>query len=428
MRRVFDQVLSGRKEHTEGTHRARSPRATVEAWWPLREHFGITRLANVTGLDYVGIPVVQGIRPNARNLAVSQGKGLTLDAARASALMEAIEGWHAENLVVRTCFEPRRTLARRHEVVPLDPIPRHKPLPDDIDDVAIPWVLGYDIARDVPVWVPHEAVSLDRSQKTYLPDAFMRNSCGLASGNTLAEAVLHGLCEVIEHDAHTLWHVDSRDPDGTAGLVDLATVDDPAALSILDAFRSASFTLGVQDITSDVGIPAYQCVVIDDVHSFAPMGYAWGEGCHPAREVALLRALTEAAQARLTVIAGARDDLEYETYAFLYRRELTIGLSNTLNAAHPTLDFRARPSVATDSFESDLDLVLARLRAVGCDSVLIVDLTHPDLGIPVVKVIVPGLEGVAEQCLLGGRARRIAELSGSAGGVIGQSAGGVIGQ
>lgn len=406
--RLFDRELAGPKAHVEGTHRARAPRDTVDAWWPLRERFGITRLANVTGLDYVGIPVVQAIRPNARNLSVSQGKGLTLDAARASALMEAIEGWHAENLIARTCFDRPSSLARRERTVQLAALPRTRALPPNLDELAIPWVLGFDIAKGEPTWVPHEAVALDRTQPSFLPDAFMRNSCGLSSGNTFAEAVLHGLCEVIEHDAHTLWHHDERDPDGVAGLVDAGTIADVNARFVLEAYRRANFAVGVLDITSDVGIPAYQCVVIDDEHSFAPMGYAWGQGCHPAPEIALLRALTEAAQARLTVIAGARDDLEYETYAFLYRRELASGLARTLGAA-VTRDFTVRTSLAGDTFEADLSLLLERLRAIGCDSVVVVDLSHPDLGIPVVKVIVPGLEGVAEQCVPGGRVLRARE-------------------
>ena len=70
--------------------------------------FGITRLAEVTGLDRIGIPVWMAIRPNSRTLAVSQGKGLTDAAAQASALMEAAEIASAERFPV-----PRRVATAR---------------------------------------------------------------------------------------------------------------------------------------------------------------------------------------------------------------------------------------------------------------------------------------------------------------------------
>jgi len=76
------------KQHREGTERTRSPAETVAIYRPVMEAVGITRLANVTGLDCVGIPVFMAVRPNARSLAVSQGKGVDADAVRASAMME----------------------------------------------------------------------------------------------------------------------------------------------------------------------------------------------------------------------------------------------------------------------------------------------------------------------------------------------------
>ena len=59
---------------------------------------GITRLANITGLDRIGIPVAIAVRPNSRSVSVSQGKGYDLPQAMASALMEACEGFHAEEI------------------------------------------------------------------------------------------------------------------------------------------------------------------------------------------------------------------------------------------------------------------------------------------------------------------------------------------
>jgi ribosomal protein S12 methylthiotransferase accessory factor len=84
-----------------GTHRIISPDDTLTRIAPRAPQIGITRLGNVTGLDRIGIPVAVAIRPNSRSVSVSQGKGLGLSQALASALMEAIELFHAEEPVGR---------------------------------------------------------------------------------------------------------------------------------------------------------------------------------------------------------------------------------------------------------------------------------------------------------------------------------------
>ena len=84
------------KSSTEATHRAVPPAETLARIRPLLPQMGITRIANVTGLDVIGIPVAQAIRPNAKGLSISQGKGADLDCARVSAAMESVEGYHGE--------------------------------------------------------------------------------------------------------------------------------------------------------------------------------------------------------------------------------------------------------------------------------------------------------------------------------------------
>ena len=101
----------------------RAPEETLAHASTLARALGITRIANVTGLDCIGVPVAMAYRPNARSLAVSPGKGLDLVAAKTSAIMEAIEGWHAERilspLVLASVNEVRldRTLIDRKSVV-----------------------------------------------------------------------------------------------------------------------------------------------------------------------------------------------------------------------------------------------------------------------------------------------------------------------
>ena len=118
---------------------------------------GITRVANVTGLDRIGVPVVMVVRPNSRSVAVSQGKGLTLAAAKASGVMEAAELWHAEHITKPLMLATFDELRREHRVADPDRLPRaggtfepHTPLL---------WIEGWDVVGGGSVWVPFELVS-----------------------------------------------------------------------------------------------------------------------------------------------------------------------------------------------------------------------------------------------------------------------------
>lgn len=97
------------KRYSDGTHRLTDPATTLARVMPLAAQMGVTRVAVLTGLDVIGIPVVAAYRPNSRSIAVHQGKGTTLAAAKASAVMEAVE------IVPRRKHhpEPAPRLARR---------------------------------------------------------------------------------------------------------------------------------------------------------------------------------------------------------------------------------------------------------------------------------------------------------------------------
>src|SRR5687768_2736177 len=95
---LFDLSDPGRKAGRGGQQSARSADEMLAAILPTMGRFGITRVADVTGLDRVGIPTALAFRPAARSIAVSQGKGPDLVSAKIAALMEAIEVWHAENI------------------------------------------------------------------------------------------------------------------------------------------------------------------------------------------------------------------------------------------------------------------------------------------------------------------------------------------
>jgi ribosomal protein S12 methylthiotransferase accessory factor len=374
-----------------GTHRICAPSETVAHARTLFGPLGITRVANVTGLDVIGIPVVVVCRPNARSLAVSQGKGVDLDAAKASGVMESIELYHAERVTCPLKLAAWNDLRFSHDAVQIERLPLLSASAFHPDRPLL-WVEGMDLLGSCPRWVPFELVHTNYT----LPfpsgsGCFVMSSNGLASGNHPLEAVSHGLCEVIERDASALFHFRTAE-DQAAARLDLTTVADPDCRSVLARYARAGVAVGVWDITSDIGVSAFRCVIVDETpNPFRPLGPVEGMGCHPAREVALLRALTEAAQARLTLIAGSRDDNGRDRYCHAQGTELIDRARARLRECGAR-DFADIPTHAGETFEDDLAWVLARLSTAGMKEAVVVDLTKPELGIPVVRVVVPGLE------------------------------------
>ena len=148
------------KAHRGGTHRVVVPHQTVERLRPLLPAMGITRIANVTGLDYLGIPVVMVARPNARTLAVTQGKGVDLDHAKASGVMEAVETFHGERISLPLKLLSYNEIARRHAVV--DPA-RLPTVPDSLYHPNLPilWIEGFDLVSHSRIWLPYESVHVN---------------------------------------------------------------------------------------------------------------------------------------------------------------------------------------------------------------------------------------------------------------------------
>lgn len=384
------------KRFIAGTHRLVSPDATVARVTPYLPAMGITRIADVTGLDTLGVPVVMVTRPKARSISVSPGKGLTLSAARASGVMESIEHWHAEHIQLPLKLGTVNELRLRHHLLDVDSLPLLS-VSDLHDNLRLFWVAGLDLVTGAPTWVPFEVVHTDYSLPLLAASgAFVMSSNGLASGNHPLEAVSHAICELIERDAATLWRLSGRDHQRHTR-VDLSTVDAPECYELLDRVERAGVLAFVSEITSDIGVPAFSCTLVDrEPNPLRPIAPMVGFGCHPARSVALLRAITEAAQSRLTVITGARDDV----------RVRGNGPEEDLRAAHRFLEerggepaqrgFHDAPDHAGDTLDDDVAWELDRLRAAGLHQMVAVDLTRPELEIPVVRMVIPGLESLYE--------------------------------
>lgn len=400
--------FSKSSEYARG-ERLVSSEETIQRVQGLFPAFGITRVANVTGLDNIGIPVVMVTRPNSRSISVSQGKGISLSAAKASGIMEAIEGYHAENITLPLRLASYTEMFYAHPLPDLNLLPRISGRPLQPHDQIL-WVEGTDILSGNPIMVPYEMVHLNF--RFPLPTGsgyFPGNSNGLASGNHLLEAINHALGEVIERDATTLWDcLNEQAQEKTK--IDLTTIEDEACKDLLKKYHQADVLVGVWESTTDIGIPSFICRIIQNAppphHHFRP---ATGMGCHPNRNIALKRALTEAAQSRLTFIAGARDDMPRHEYTQHLQEDMYHSWRRKIEKTTYHRPFLEGPNFQSPSIAQDIDWQLTRLKAVGITQVIVVNLTRKEFEIAVVKVIIPGLEGIASSrsYIYGARAQNI---------------------
>nr|WP_298099038.1 YcaO-like family protein [uncultured Shinella sp.] len=354
----------------------------IEALLP---RFGITRLSRLTGLDRLGIPVWNAVSPNARSIVINQGKGITDIDARVSAAMESLERAIAGDPLVAARKTSRRAFAEAGEAcLPLDIfIAANQPFIDETEELD--WLAGYDVVTGERIFVPREAVCLDRTDPS---PRFWQSSDGLASGNSESEAILHGLLERIERDADRLWRLLPREK-RLACAIDPATIDDPVVADLVARIRDAGLDLKLFDITSDLAIPTYAAVLGNEglaekqqpLYHDATVGY----GTHPVALRALIRALTEVAQSRLTYISGARDDLFAETFTRPLAPE-TLALFGAFQGPAKTYPAPQGDAAAL------LAYCLDKLAACAITPIVAVPLGDAALPISVVKVVVPALE------------------------------------
>jgi thioglycine synthase len=372
-------------------------------------------------MDVLRIPNYSAVVPGTEDyIWVYSGKGPTKRHAMASALMESIErysslpsGWSGK--FVRSSYSE---LSKTHKVLHPDRIVEpmrfvYHP------EMMMDWLPGHDLVRGEEIMVP-APIALFRytpPPPAINPFSYFHTN-GLASGNVMEEAVCHALCEVIERDAmsladlrtsaipfhilRTIVHSLNAAAFSVPSILADRFVDDPSIFpdvditeidfepikNLVEKFEQTGISLMVKDITSDIGIPTFNASSVEWIsHDY---GYlAEGHGTHPDARIALLRAITEVSQTRAANIQGARDDL----------RKIKYNDENTddrrawqFMRSTKKIKFSKLLTFFNEDILDDINLILSRLKKVGLNQVIIVDLTNRDIGIPVVRAIVPGLE------------------------------------
>ncbi|WP_037881970.1 YcaO-like family protein [Streptomyces sp. NRRL S-378] len=367
-----------RRVRLPGTHRAVPPETTWERVEPRLRHYGITRVADITRLDNIGIPVFLAVRPASQTLAVSQGKGASPLLARLSAVMESIELWHAEHPALSTFVAEPMCLGLPYAMTDLN----LRVTGNWVSQLDLPWVQARSLLDDRHIPVPLDLVRLSYSgEHFWRPRLFESSSTGLASGNTFAEACLHGLYEAVERDVLAA-HPSRRD----ARRLRIAPgrVRDEHLRSLMNRLTDAGVEFDISCIPNRFGIPTFAALVWSPLF---PIVCA-GSGTHMDPVVALSRALTEAVQSRLTEISATRDDIP--------------STQDTWRDACADPGFPATPGLSFDEalhghsadfddMEEELAYVTRCIRDVTGHGPMAVLLSDPSEPFSVVRVVCPGL-------------------------------------
>jgi ribosomal protein S12 methylthiotransferase accessory factor len=358
----------------------------------LARRLGITRLADLTGLDRTGCPVVQAVRPGSRANVVSQGKGRSLAEAARSAVLEAAEAWAAERALAvcaRTTFHSLPD-AERRRLDGLDSLA----LRPDWREHELDWVDADDLTDGAPTLLPTALVSTDYRLAAAPPvPLLVESTTGLGAGDTAHRASLQGLLECIERDAvaragrtHGFFErcrIDLGGAEGTLG-------------ELVRRLGDRGLLLGAWAAPGRVALPVVWCRMVERdtpgrLLPFPAEGMACAFDPHEAAEKALL----EAAQARVTVIAGAREDITRHAY----RAPVVIErgrLERMLETTRPTLVLGRLPRLRPPSPATALRWLVDELRRSGTGPPLGIALATPgDLGAAVVRIVVPGLLALA---------------------------------
>lgn len=363
-----------------GTKRAVAPEVTFERIQPHLERYGITRLADVTGLDCLGIPVYTSMRPLGRITQSSQGKGARAIDAKVSALMEAIEGFHAENPTAPFVHASLASLERTGRA-PVDPsgLCRFIPASDWRPNHRSLWVDAVDLVGGSSCLVPASSVYFIK------PTLFHTSTNGLASGNDEPEATLHALLEIYERDAlSTLVEGDDISLSG-CDVVDLATLVSPILLHHLGRLTRGGVALRLLRVRLDSAVHTFFAVLLDSAPFATSSRVSAGFGSHLDPIIAASRAITEAAQTRLGNIHASREFLTMDMFTADHDEffELATGLE-------PDTVWSSLHDASTPTIAGDLERVLAQCRADGASRILRHTLTSPGHFVTVVKVQIPG--------------------------------------
>ena len=235
------------------------------------------------------------------------------------------------------------------------------------ENLPMRWTKAYSLTRRTPVMVPFDWF-------------FAINEFnGPSAGNCVEEALSQGICEIVER------HVSSVISRGRMQVprIDTDSATDPAVVDMLAKYRRAGIELTASDFTLEMGIPSVGVLAYDPATHPGSSEIVWTAGTTPNPEKALSRALTEVAQLAGDFNSGSNYVASgLPKFSRLSEADYIRNAPNTLNIGD-------LPDLSDENIKVEVERLVAALSDRGLE-VIVIDTTHPDLGIPAFYTIVPG--------------------------------------
>lgn len=356
--------------------------------------YGCTRITDTTRLDTIGIPVFAAIRPHAGkgSVSVTSGKSPDLIAAKVGALAESFELASAmyrpkssplihltrQEFYERCGYNAAKLPVRASKLTML----RTGTLPPDMTAVACENLLGAGtfLLPSVLAYFPFHS--------DFGFNLYGMSTNGISSGNSYEEAVLHATLEVVERDVTSFASLGRATRPVTS-------VDRTDLRELLEAVRTAGIEIEISYLPNEFDLPSFSAYIFDKPESGLPVFV--GHGTHIFKDIAIMRACTEAIQSRLTHIHGARDDiLDYHKrwthLSWTEKQQVAIKLRAQISVGVP-IAFHDIPDAGSPiSISQALDLVKNRLASNGLTDILVYRYKALIPNFCAVRVVVPGLE------------------------------------
>ncbi len=362
---------------------------------------GAARLSDLSGLDELGTPCWQVVRPNALDIAgnvtVLTGKGWNEEHASLGAYMEFLERHWAERSDVPYIIARPSELEKKGEwFIPLAVMPLPVGVADPLDQ-PLAWVSGTTL-QGRQIWVPAHDVLCPFVPPPGTANPPIWRSNGLASGGHLTEAVFYGLLEVIERDAMAVAEMNHL---GTS--VDLANFPSPSVQELKQKLASLEIELEVKQIPA-IGDVFVFAAFLDDRQAGNPLRLVGGQSAHVDPFLAIEDAILEAVQTRAVMISGAREDLQrhdefvsvgYETA----RREARWWFDPT----EERIAANSGPVPLPPDLANVVYRIAQKLRSQKFFPVVYTRLSPPDAKLPVVRVAVPTCSEISHENVRLGR-------------------------
>ena len=351
---------------------------------------------------------LNALRRSLRNKSV--GKGSTPQQSEASAVCEAIEryccAFHEEEVRTRRSYADFLSAGEEEAILPNDVQLFSEQQLDNATSInarshpynIVPARLDAQTQTSwSPVW------SFTQQRHRYLPTAVLysmaadhpenpgliADSNGCAAGNTLEEAILQGFYELVERDTFAVWWYNRLSMPG----VDLGSFDDPYLATAQEYYGEYGRELWMLDLTHDLGIPVF--IAISRRTDKEEEDILYGIGAHADPQIAALRAVCEINQS-LNLIqgtgkGGAGHELN-DSWSLWWCKNVKL-VDNPYLTPAPDVALRTRSDYVvpdTTDVRTDVEHCRALVESLGLEF-LALDLTRPDIGLPVARVIVPGL-------------------------------------